>query len=216
MKSKLKTRKKHGDLYTHIDWKKARLLFVPQPKERVSLLKHTGYMLRVLASVADKGMIFLTHPDDPAIVEYVINGTGPLTWQTSTMIHRFQKQKYVSIKENAKGNITVKLTKCGMTRALSYQLDTMTVKKPKHWDKKWRVVMFDVPDKYKKLRDVFRMRLKQLGLYQLQESAYVSPYSCFDEIEFLRELYGIAFTVQYLLVDSIEHDESLQRRFFLL
>jgi CRISPR-associated endonuclease Cas2 len=75
--------------------------------------------------------------------------------------------------------------------------------------------MFDVPNKYGKTRDVFRLRLEQLGLKKLQKSVYVSPYSCFQEVEFLRELYGIAITVQYLLVEQIEDDAFLKRQFNL-
>ena len=102
-----------------------------------------------------------------------------------------------------------------MNRALTYQLDTMMVRKPKRWDKKWRVVIFDIPEKYRRVRDIFRSRLRQLSLYQLQESVYISPYPCFSEIEFLRELYGVSFTVSYLLVDRIEDDELLRSHFEL-
>jgi len=59
------------------------------------------------------------------------------------------------------------------------------------------------------------MRLRQLGLYQLQKSVFVSPYPCFDEIEFLRELYGERLSVQYLLVEKLEDDDWLRDRFQL-
>ncbi len=55
--------------------------------------------------------------------------------------------------------------------------------------------------------------LRQLELYPLQKSVFVSPYPCFDEVEFLRELYGVAFTVRYLLVERIEKDEFLKQHF---
>ena len=102
-----------------------------------------------------------------------------------------------------------------MTKALTYQLDTMKLDRPKKWDKKWRVVIFDVPNKYGRTRDIFRKRLDQLGLRKIQKSVYVSPYPCFKEVEFLRELYGIPVTVQYLLVEQIEDDAFLKRQFNL-
>lgn len=136
-------------------------------------------------------------------------------WRTRQLLDRFEKQKYVSVSEHADGKITVSITEKGMTRALTYELETLSMIKPKRWDKKWRIVIFDIPEKHKGIRDIFRMRLRQLGLFQLQESVYVSPYPCFDEVEFLRELYGVAFTARYLLAEKIEDDESLKQHFTL-
>ena len=130
-------------------------------------------------------------------------------------LEQLEKQKYVTIRETPDGKITISITTYGMTRALSYELDTMRISQPKRWDGLWRVVVFDIPEKHKRMRDMFRMRLVQLGMYQLQESVYVSPYPCFDEIEFLRELYGVAITARYLLVKKIEDDASLLQRFSL-
>lgn len=136
-------------------------------------------------------------------------------WEVNAVVKTLVCQKYISVIESPDGKTTVRITKKGMTRALTYELDTMQILKPKKWDKRWRVVIFDVPEKYKDLRNAFRMRLRQLGLFQLQESVYVSPYPCFDEVEFLRELYGVAFTTKYLLVEKIEDDISLRDHFGL-
>mgnify|MGYP001565402777 FL=1 len=211
-----KFRKQRRSPYAHIQWDKAAALFPSHPSQQKKKFPiSASSVLHLLATAADKGLMFATHAADPAIVEYMLEGTGPLNWRTRNMIHRFQKQKYVHVHEAGDGTVTVKITKNGFAHALSYQLDTMKVQEKKQWDKKWRVVVFDVPEKYKRLRDVFRSRLEQLGLYRLQDSVYVSPYPCFDEVEFLRELYGIAFTTQYLLVEKIEDDRHLRTHFHL-
>lgn len=208
--------KKRNLPYAKIRWDKVAQLFarVPQKEEKNKRLT-AKTILRNLARVADLGIAFIAKAHDPAVAELILEGTGPLTWRNRRIIDRFHKQGYVTIKEDAKGKITVKITKNGLVRALSYQLDSMQIIKPKQWDGKWRVVIFDVPEKFHHLRDIFRMRLRQLGLYCLQESVYISPYPCFDEIEFLRELYGIAFTVRYLLVDKVEEDDFLRKHFHL-
>lgn len=202
--------------YANIDWQKAAKFFQSERPKPVKASKITaGVLLRVLAQAADKGLMFVAHAADPAIVEYILEGSGPLTWETRHMINRFKKQRYATVVEKPDGTVTVRVTKHGLVRALSYQLDKMHIAPLKRWDGKWRVVIFDVPERYHRLRDIFRMRLKQLGLYPLQLSVYVSPYPCFDEVEFLRELYGIAFTVRYLLVEKIEDDSLLRRQFHL-
>lgn len=214
VKGDRRSKNKQVLLSSKIDWKKAAELFARVDTKVPNKKLKASDVLKFLAKAADDGLMFIAHADDPAIVEYSLFGTGPLTWETNRMVKRFQKQNFVTVQENPDGSTVVKITKNGMTRALAYQLNTLKLKKER-WDNKWRVVIFDVPEKYKSFRDLFRMRLRQLGLYPLQESVFVSPYKCFDEIEFLRELYRIAFTVRYLLVEKIEDDDNIRLYFNL-
>lgn len=212
-----KIRRKSVSPYASIDWKNARQLFHSTSQKDIGRKTLTARSLLLwLATAADKGLVYLAHADDPAVVEYLLEGTGPLSWRMEHMVNRFQKQKYVTVEEKPDGTTVVRITKHGLVRALGYQLNTMQLKKPKVWDKRWRLVIFDVPEKHRRLRDIFRLRLKQLGLYPLQESVYTSPFPCFDEVEFLRELYGIAFTVRYLLVEKVEDDKFLLSHFELI
>jgi phenylacetic acid degradation operon negative regulatory protein len=56
----------------------------------------------------------------------------------------------------------------------------------KKWDRKWRVVTFDIPIKKTKLRDQLRYKLKDLGFAMLQQSIWITPHDFEDDIrEFL-------------------------------
>lgn len=56
----------------------------------------------------------------------------------------------------------------------------------KPWDRKWRVVMFDIAEKEKRLRDDFRSKLKELGFGMLQESVFITPHDVLsDFVEFV-------------------------------
>ena len=48
------------------------------------------------------------------------------------------------------------------------------------WDGKWRMVIFDIKEKFKLVRKALRDKLKQLGFGMLQKSVYISPYD-FEE-----------------------------------
>lgn len=39
----------------------------------------------------------------------------------------------------------------------------------KDWDKRWRIVVFDVPEELRKGRDVLHSKLRALGFYELQK-----------------------------------------------
>jgi len=56
------------------------------------------------------------------------------------------------------------------------------------WDKKWRIVIFDIPEKKRIARDHLRLYLKGLGFRMLQNSNWICPYGDFDEIQgFIKE-----------------------------
>src|SRR3989338_6959670 len=205
-------------LDTKIDWEKASLLFRKASKTQKGNSKYPQVkeILRVLAAVGGIGLVFAFPGAAAGISSLILGEDSYSSWRTRKIFNQLGRQKYISTKYGENGQVTVKITQKGMVKALSYQLDTMKVAIPKRWDKRWRVVIFDIPDKYKRVRDIFRTRLVQIGLHRLQESVYVCPYPCFDEIEFLRELYGIAFKVQYLLVEKIEDDRLLRQHFDLL
>ena len=215
---KNKKRRPKQSPFARIDWEKAVSLFHEQPKQEKEqgTYPSTKEILSFLAGVGVIGLILAFPPALTGVAAFIRLGRRDYSgWGMRRTLKRLKGQKYITVSEDDKGNVTVQITKQGMTRALSYKLESMALQKPKKWDGKWRVVAFDIQEKYKGLRDVFRMRLGQLGLYQLQESVYVSPYPCFDEVEFLRELYGVSFTVRYIVADRIEDDESLRQRFKL-
>ncbi|MBI5620339.1 hypothetical protein HY949_00995 [Candidatus Gottesmanbacteria bacterium] len=215
---KIKKRRPKQSVFAKIDWDKAVALFHEPPKQEKNqgTYPSSKEILSFLAGVGVVGLILAFPPVLTGVAAFIRLGRRDYSgWGMRRTLKRLKNQKYISVSEDDQGNVTVRITKQGMTRALSYKLESMALQKPTTWDGKWRVVAFDIQEKYKKLRDVFRMRLGQLGLYQLQESVYVSPYPCFDEVEFLRELYGVSFTVRYIVADRIEDDESLKQHFQL-
>jgi len=50
------------------------------------------------------------------------------------------------------------------------------------WDGKWRLVVFDIEEKRKYLRNKLRSKLKELGFGKLQRSIYISPYDLVEDI----------------------------------
>jgi DNA-binding transcriptional regulator PaaX len=52
-------------------------------------------------------------------------------------------------------------------------VEEVKLKKPEKWDKKWRIVIFDIPNKKKPARNTLTEKLKKLGFYHLQK-AYLS------------------------------------------
>lgn len=91
-----------------------------------------------------------------------------------------------------------------------YQLD-----QPARWDKKWRIVIFDIPEKRRRMRDEVRRLLTSVGFYRLQNSVWVYPYDCEDIIGLLKTDLGIGKDVLYIIADEIENDKYLRQHFHL-
>lgn len=131
-------------------------------------------------------------------------------------IKSLYESKLITEKQNPNGTITLVLTDKGKQRALTYDLDNMEIKVPRQWDKKWRVVLFDIPEKIKKIRETMRYYLKNLGFYEFQKSVFVHPYDCKDEVDYLIEFYDIRKFVRFIIADSLDNELHLKKHFKLL
>jgi DNA-binding transcriptional regulator PaaX len=136
-------------------------------------------------------------------------------WRLTQIVREFYNERLVDYKEKDNGVVEIILTKNGRKKALKFQFDEMEIKKPDKWDGKWRMAIFDIPEKKKKAREALREKLKDLGFKELQKSVFVYPYECEDEIDFVVEVFGIRNHVRFLHVDSFTNDEQFKLKFGL-
>ncbi len=108
----------------------------------------------------------------------------------------------------------ITLSKKGKNRWLQYQFHNIELKKLKRWDKKWRMVLFDIPETHKKIRDSLRRKLKNLGFLEFQKSVFIYPFPCRDEINFIINFYNIEDRV-YCLETVISPDYNFRKHFSL-
>ena len=129
-------------------------------------------------------------------------------------IRKLYQSKLVK-KENLDGSITMVLTDKGKLKALTYKFDEMKIEK-KDWDGKWRLLIFDIPEKIRQGRNSLREKIKQLGFYELQKSAFIFPYNCKDEIDFIIEFYRLRKYARFAVLESIDNEKHLKQIFSLL
>ncbi|MBI2030584.1 CRISPR-associated endonuclease Cas2 [Candidatus Kaiserbacteria bacterium] len=87
--------------------------------------------------------------------------------------------------------------------------------KPIRWDGKWRVLIFDIPEYRKGLREKMRRTLTSIGFVRLQDSVWAYPYDCEDLVALLKADFKIGKDVLYLIVEEMEGDRHLRRHFNL-
>ncbi len=131
-------------------------------------------------------------------------------------IFNLYKSKLIREHENPDGSLTMVLTDKGKKKAVIFSIDNMEIKKPKIWDKKWRLVLFDIPEKHKPAREVLRQTLKRLGFHRYQESVLVHPYECQNEIDFVVEYFEIRPWVRLVTASALDNELHLRKIFNLI
>ena len=130
-------------------------------------------------------------------------------------IRKLYTSRLIDARDNPDGSTTIVLTDAGKRRVLRYKIDEMKIERPQAWDRKWRIILFDIPEKHRRIRDALRDHLRQLGCSELQKSAFVHPFECRSEIDFLIEFYQARPFVRFIVADEIDTAPHLKRKFRL-
>ncbi len=89
----------------------------------------------------------------------------------------------------------------------------IVVEKPRRWDGKWRLVIFDIKEPRRRTRDALRRELTAVGFRKLQDSVWAYPYPCEEYIAMLKADLCVGKDILYLIVDELEHEDALKQQF---
>jgi len=87
------------------------------------------------------------------------------------------------------GKVYLRLTQIGKTKAYR---DFPILNITKKWNKRWVIVIFDIEEKSKAVRDRLRNKLKGLGFGMLQKSIWVSPLPIGEDMKEVIESIGLS------------------------
>jgi len=142
--------------------------------------------------------------------KYMFYGYCRETWQEkykgkkevrfSKMIQRLKQNGYLKTLK-IKGEKAAIITPKGIEKLFKIELKTMEKKMRK--DKKWQMVLFDIPENKRKCRDYFRKALQYLGYKKLQKSIWVCPYDTLETTKELIKKYNIKPFVELLLIEKV-------------
>lgn len=107
------------------------------------------------------------------------------------------------------------LTEKGKEKLRQYELSEYKLIIPKVWDKKWRVLIFDIPEYIRPLRDKIRLTLMSIGFMRIQDSVWIFPYDCEELVALLKADFKVGKDLLYLVVEKIENDKQIRKLFHL-
>lgn len=109
----------------------------------------------------------------------------------------------------------LKITEKGQSELNLFEMKDFGKVKPKKWDGRWRVLIFDIPEKRKLLREKVRNTFIDIGFVCLQDSVWMYPYDCEDFVNLLKADFKVGKDLLYLIVDTLENDKQFRKYFDL-
>lgn len=170
----------------------------------------------VLAAVAITGLLAFAAvaPNALKLLDYLPNEKYNLRYRTKSATGRLVAKGYATWIEKD-GKKFLRITLKGR-RVLAFEQAKVELKnQKKKWDGRWRMIVFDVPERRRHVRNRLREVMLEIGFVRLQDSVWVYPYDCEDFVALLKAELKIGKDVLYAIADTIEHDKNLRLHFKL-
>mgnify|MGYP001584981984 CR=1 FL=1 len=118
----------------------------------------------------------------------------------SQLIWRLKRSNYIKA-ANLKEKKAIMLTREGIDKILkiSFAMEKMI----KRNDGKWVMLIFDIPEKYGKSRNLLRNILKNLGYKMFQQSVWITPYDVSEKTEKLLQFYSLDSFIRIFLIEEL-------------
>jgi phenylacetic acid degradation operon negative regulatory protein len=116
-------------------------------------------------------------------------------------VNYLKRKGYIKIK-NLQQKEAVLLTKKGFQKVLKLKIKFKERKR--RADKKWQMIIFDIPERKRKLRNLLREHLYLLGYKMLQQSVWICPFDVLKETEKIIREYSLDSYVKLFLIEEIE------------
>jgi CRISPR/Cas system-associated endoribonuclease Cas2 len=123
-------------------------------------------------------------------------------------------KKVIMIETTERGK-RVRITELGKYELARMVARTPDTRKHKRWDKRWRMVIYDIKEERKATRLRLQEMLRSFGFYRLQNSVWVYPHDTEALVILLKADFKIGGEVLYVVVEKIENDSSLKKHFGL-
>lgn len=130
-------------------------------------------------------------------------------------IKKLELSDYIKTKQDKhdKENFKIHLTTKGALEFIKFNIDDK--RKKEKWNGKWRIIVFDILEDQRQIRNLLRNRLRWLGFKELQKSVWIFPYDASRELKEILDLCNVDIIgdVRFLTVEKMEEDSDLREDF---
>lgn len=135
--------------------------------------------------------------------------------QTRGYVDYLRRSGYFEARKHG-DRFVIRLSEKGREVFSATSFDEIELDASQEWRGKWNILMFDIPESHRKIRQYIARRLVSLGLRPLQDSVYVYPHDLSQLARAIRQTYPqVASLVISAKVDTIDGENQLRKAFKL-
>jgi DNA-binding transcriptional regulator PaaX len=175
----------------------------------------TKDILRLVAVGLAVGGTALMAPNTLQLIEYLQPTNRHERRKIWTAIRYLERRDRIRMEERD-GTQYLLLTEKGRIQHNEDAIWEMSIRHPYRWDRKWRLVMFDLPSGPERVRKSFREKLEDFGFKLYQRSVFIYPYECHEEVNVVADWYGVRKHVRYVVATEIHDMRRFVKEFNLL
>ncbi len=105
-------------------------------------------------------------------------------------INRLMKYNFIIVEKKGNNRI-IKLTPKGIIKVQRIKWRQLNLKENKQKNYKTCVIIFDIPEKVKRMRELFRKCLYELGFKKIQKSVFLGPQEALPYVKLITKSCGI-------------------------
>lgn len=173
--------------------------------------------LEILKTVGKVGFILFMGIAAPNAAGHIIKMLGWVPDQknrlaTERILKSLEEKKFVRFwTKNSKGRL--ELTKEGRMYMSALEVKKIKLPRSTKWDGLWRIVTFDIPEDLKINRRRLTRALVFAGMYNFEQSVFVYPHECKEQVIKIAKLYEVGKYIRYIVARSIEPDSKIKSEF---
>ncbi len=187
-------------------------------KEAKKVRRLRAFQQGLLAAAAIGGVVLIaaTIPNAAQLLRFMpgYKKGAKFTYQAKTALGRLAAKGLITFEER-NGKRYARVTDGGEERLALESIREKSERKPRRWDGRGRVVLFDIPERRRGVRNRLRLFMSEYGFVRLQDSAWIYPYDCEDLIALAKANFHIGFDALYMIVERLERDKHLREHFGL-
>ena len=181
-------------------------------------VRRKGRIQRRLLTLLAAGVALGLTRDPRAYFRIVHTGVDALRnenkYRVDEALNRLRRQGYIRMRVHD-GVWYAELTREGVEASRYFLSDFITLPIHKRWDGKWRIISYDVPEADKWKRQVLCTNLKELGMYEMQQSVFVYPYDCRNEVAQIQKELDLGDAVCFIVALEVMGDDDIREHFWL-
>lgn len=168
----------------------------------------------ILTSLLVTGTLvaILAMPNIAQLLKYVDIEDGKIKLKIMRSARTLQKRGLIKI-ERRGAEVYASLTEKGRKEAQLNNLKLDRSNSRGKWDKKWRIIMFDIPENKGAARRALNKMLRDANCFSYQKSVFITPFECKKEVDFLGDCFGVRKYISIITAIEIEN-ESAARKYF--